>query len=452
MLTPPPSPLLEPLVRAGFLSSRCFTIPGTQRSSPETAKKRGDARDGVELVPDARGDLGRDDGQRPRWRRGSRSPSQLPAAPAGAVYGPADRSPGRPVWERARRATSATRRPPFAAAEVVAQTGQSGLKWGMRKTMSSPIIVCGMRRGEGPHLRVEVGGGGCASSDRAPQAPRMPVSGSCGASCMAWNFFSEESHSNTAAASRGFSLESASRTMTADTPGSPAGRNRIIWSRRPLRHARTPSYCSAGAFQRVDRDLRHAVAYVKDTGPAGEERLRQVCVLHRALSMDCLISEEAKTSGVSSPHGAASGGDAGHAANAAMACADDVGRILRCRVDSSRGNLSGPAPAASRRGAVGGSRGRLLARARAVSRGGAGILIFWPLFLLFCALRAPVQFCSTAVQLCAVVTTVETGPAFRIVAYSNSMGSGSNCSICEHSLQQYGAKKFPCSKLAQHRC
>ncbi len=65
------------------------------------------------------------------------------------------------------------------------------------------------------------------------------------------------------------------------------------------------------------------------------------------------------------PHGAAAGGNAGQAANAAMACADCAGRILRCRVDSSRGNLSGPAPAASRRGAVGGSWGRLLARARA---------------------------------------------------------------------------------------
>ena len=79
------------------------------------------------------------------------------------------------------------------------------------------------------------------------------------------------------------------------------------------------------------------------------------------------------------PHGAAAGGNAGQAANAAMACADCAGRILRCRVDSSRGNLSGPAPAASRRGAVVGSRD-LLARAAPVSRGGAGILFVGPFF------------------------------------------------------------------------
>ena len=88
------------------------------------------------------------------------------------------------------------------------------------------------------------------------------------------------------------------------------------------------------------------------------------------------------------PHGAAAGGNAGQAANAAMACADCAGRILRCRVDSSRGNLSGPAPAASRRGGGRGSRGRLLARVAPVSRGGAGILISWPLFLLICSLRS----------------------------------------------------------------
>ena len=85
------------------------------------------------------------------------------------------------------------------------------------------------------------------------------------------------------------------------------------------------------------------------------------------------------------PHGAAAGGNAGQAANAAMACADCAGRILRCRVDSSRGNLSGPAPAASRRGGGRWLSGRLLARAAPVSRGGAGILFLGPFFIDLCA-------------------------------------------------------------------
>ena len=40
-----------------------------------------------------------------------------------------------------------------------------------------------------------------------------------------------------------------------------------------------------------------------------------------------------------------------------------------------------------------------------------------------------------SVQLCAVVTTVETGPAFRIVAYGNNMSSESNNLSFEHGLQ-----------------
>ena len=65
------------------------------------------------------------------------------------------------------------------------------------------------------------------------------------------------------------------------------------------------------------------------------------------------------------PHGAAAGGNAGQAANAAMACADCAGRILRCRVDSSCGKPERPGPRSRVARAVGGSWGRLLARARA---------------------------------------------------------------------------------------
>ena len=60
-------------------------------------------------------------------------------------------------------------------------------------------------------------------------------------------------------------------------------------------HARAAAHDGTGGLQRLDRDVRRAVAYIKDAGPAGEERLRQVRVLHRALSIDSFISEEAKT-------------------------------------------------------------------------------------------------------------------------------------------------------------
>ena len=96
-VSPQASPALEPLVRAArFLSSRCTHHHITQlsRHASKAAEERGDARDGVGLVPDARGDLGRDDG-RGRDVRAALPREELPAAPAGAVHGLADEAPVR---------------------------------------------------------------------------------------------------------------------------------------------------------------------------------------------------------------------------------------------------------------------------------------------------------------------------------------------------------------------
>ena len=165
--------------------------------------------------------------------------------------------------------------------------------------MSSPYLSVAAR-GEGPHLRVEVWARRAlrrrrewqpsSAQDARLRIVRRLVHAS-------WNFCGPTCASRRTRPPR--SADSSLRVgvphVTAGRRGSHAGRKSQYLEPPAAKHARAASPTAPPPLQRRSAHLRSDTpSPIKDAGPAGEERLRQVRVLHRALSINRLISEEAK--------------------------------------------------------------------------------------------------------------------------------------------------------------